>query len=789
MASALDRRRQARTVQAGAVRVDTTRGLLRRPLWKPNALPWQSRGWDFFDANADLHRGYTIKANVVSRCRLFCAWQGQPDDQPMPLDEALASTEVDSTGLTQSVIDQANDALWRVQSPDGGQAEIQRLLALNLDVAGEGWLYGRDDGARDEWAVYSVEQVRWQGGGYVIYDSPTNNKPRPVGPDEVLIRIWRKHPRYSQASDSAFRALLDLLEQMHLLQAEVTAAASSRLAGSGLLLMDSRVDIPAKPDQDGDYNVADGAFETLLEAMQTAIRDPSSAAAAAPLVFQGEPPDGNSMQDMVHHLTFERPLHEATQRRYDDLRREVIDGADFPPEWVMGLGDTSTYANARIVTQEGYSQDVSPTADLMASALGVAWVRPTILEGGVPQQVADKIVVAVDPDSVISKPDRAKYAVEIAKLGSVAGPLISGEALRAAAGFDEGDAPTDDEIAAWQDAKRALPAGAPSDAGSEGAEDNPNADDDAAVTQASLMPPPIALGSGQPTAARLARTSSRLVGIDVALTDRLVTAADRCVTDGLNRAGAQLRSKAQGSKALKAKVQRVPNAEVFATLGEKAAVALASEAELLDGSLAVLGKQYADWTAAAQASALATARQVSPDRWSEPEVQAIERQQEEDRSHGWAWLAAAMLALMHGRLHDPTSGAPDPRGEWSDGVSVPYGYLRSAVAIAGGAAVSTASGTGAVLTAAGQPVGGIGTGPVILGALSATAGVTTGAYIWLHGDAEHPLDGHLNLSDVEFSGWDDPVLANPDPWPPFDAYFVSDHDGCTCAAERVLVIE
>jgi len=775
--TALNRRRDQRQIQLGAQRIDTTRGLMRRPLYRPNALPWHSRAWTFYDGNADLHRGYTIKANTIANTRLYAAWRANPDDEPVPLDEAFTSADIDTAGLTAQVVADANDALWRVQSTDGGQAEILRLFALNLDVAGEGWLHGVD-GPDENWNVYSVEQIRWQGGGYMLYDQP-DAKGRPVGADDILIRVWRKHPRYTEASDSAFRALLDLLEQMHLLNSEVTAAASSRLAGSGLLLLDSRVDIPQPPDQQGAYNEAQAVMETLLEAMQTALSDASSAAAAVPLLFQAEPPDGSSVADMMSHLTFDRPLHEATVRRYLDLRKEIIEGADFPPEWVHGLGQTSTYANARIVTSEGYAQDVAPTAHLIASGIGSAWVRPTIIEAGTPKDVARKIVVWVDPDSVIAKPDRAKYAAELAKVGVSTGPLLSDEAVRAALGFDEGDAPPPEQVAAWQEtqARRLPAAGAASD-------DNPNSGD--AATQASVLPP-IALGSGTPTAAKLARTSTQLAGIDVHLSARLHVAADKAVTDGLNRAGAQLRARAQGSKAQKARVRNVPNAEVFAMLGDTVAAFGTSETELLDGSLVTLEANYKRWTAAAQTQALRAAMAVRPGAYSAADVAVLESEQTTDREQGWGWLAVALLALMRGKLHDPKFGGADTRGEFDPStVNVPFGHVRSAVSIAGGEPAAAAAQD---FNAAGAPAGGVGTGALILGSLAALAGVTTGSYIWLHGAPARPFEPHEMLDQVEFTGWDDPVLANSGGWPFTDFFYPDDHDSCTCSAEHVLVVD
>lgn len=43
---------------------------------------------------------------------------------------------------------------------------------------------------------------------------------------------------------------------------------------------------------------------------------------------------------------------------------------------------------------------------------------------------------------------------------------------------------------------------------------------------------------------------------------------------------------------------------------------------------------------------------------------------------------------------------------------------------------------------------------------------------------------HLALHGVEFDGPDDPVLANPDSFPPVSHYHPQDHAGCRCRTRR-----
>ena len=67
----------------------------------------------------------------------------------------------------------------------------------------------------------------------------------------VGYRLWQRHPRFSMLADSTMMGVLELCEELLLLTQSVRARARSRLAGSGILLIDERISPPpleAKPD-------------------------------------------------------------------------------------------------------------------------------------------------------------------------------------------------------------------------------------------------------------------------------------------------------------------------------------------------------------------------------------------------------------------------------------------------------------------------------------------------------------------------------------------------------------
>lgn len=724
--------------------------------------------------------------NAVSKVRLYCAYQATPDAEPVPLFDAAQPPDGEPAppGVTVALAELAQQTLDMVKGPIGGRPQIQAMMAKNLCTTGAGYLWASADS--QEWQNLSVEQVRQTGGStgddaYQITLSPVTSAATWIDlpPGDLLYRYWQPHFRYSLMADSPLRHVLDAWEERNRIDDAYKAVEQSRIAQAGLLLLDARARFPDQGDaQQGDSDPAtNDTMAKIANAGMTAIQQPDSASAALPVMLELDLGDSEDrrIQDYVYHQTFDRNMSEQDAARWATLTTQIIQGLPCPPEIITGLGSSSTYANARLVTQEAYGAYVDPVVRIICDAFTRGWVRPALVDADVPAEIADKVVVWADPDTIISQPDRAKHALDLLKEGA-----LSEAAARAATGFDEGDAPDEDEIARRQARRPAGQLGP----GRAGSDDNPNAGDDltASTPPRLALPEPIeavVVAAANPD--RVARLGDRLATIDAGLNSWLLEAVNATMETAINRAGARLKQKAQGTGTAK-HLRGVHLSEIVATVGRERLVSLASEQELLDGAFDDLRARYLPRVERAQQAALAAAAAVDRDAFTDEQQAAVAGQQSEDRDRSWVWLAAALTALAVRRLHNPSDLGFDARGEVDSTAGVPFGFVRGAVQIAGGMAGTPRNPAGDMNPPGVAPAGGVATGDTIVGALDSVAGVTVAEYVWVWGGADRPFEPHVNLDGVTFTSWDDPQLANDGGWPDTDYYFPSDHDGCTCSA-------
>lgn len=148
------------------------------------------------------------------------------------------------------------------------------------------------------------------------------------------------------------------------------------------------------------------------------------------------------------------------------------------------------------------------------------------------------------------------------------------------------------------------------------------------------------------------------------------------------------------------------------------------------------------------------------------------------------FLAKGLQGMASTQLFDPNAvlfrTGPD---------LIPTGFVRHVTGIAGGATDISSSGYAFVaLRSTGNPVGGIATGPVILGGLH-EAGATVEAYRWVYGPARRqaPFKPHLRLDGKVFQQFDDPILENAHSFPPFAHYIPGDHAHCRCDFEPIML--
>ena len=406
------------------------------------AQSWQTDAWEYFDIIGELRFGVLWIANAMSRVNLIAAAPAEgPGDEPTPVDLA-------DSGFTPAQR-RAAEIVATIAGGPIGQGQILSAFGIQLSVAGIGWLVIEPDLADptadqlETWQVYSTEEVRSSSDGDNIEIQVSSREWRPVHPNAIVIKCWRRHPRRSWEPDAPTHGVLNVLREIDLLQKHIQASAQSRLAGAGLLAIPSEAVFP--PGQgpqstiedinadDQNTNPPEDSFvETLIDAMTVPITDRGSAAAVVPLVVKvpGE------YVDKITHLSFATPFDAKVTDLLDRAIRRLALGMDIPPEVLTGKGDTNHWS-AWQVQEESITLHIEPLSEVVAQALTIGYLRPALQAEGFDP---DEVMVWYDTTDLRTRPDRSRGAVEAYDRSE-----LSGAALLRELGLSVDDAPTPEE--------------------------------------------------------------------------------------------------------------------------------------------------------------------------------------------------------------------------------------------------------------------------------------------------------------------------------------------------------
>jgi hypothetical protein len=396
--------------------------------------PWQSRAYAYYDLLGEIKYAAQFYSRALSQLELYAA-------------ELNDEGEIVRTENPEVV-----DMLDRVQDPGGGRAAMLASYGRIMFLAGEAYLLCTQDTENDveQWEMLSTDELRVTGVNTIVrykapslmaedIKEPADDDWEPMGDNEgIVYRIWKRHPRYSMLSDSTMQGVLDLCEELVLLTQAVRARARSRLAGPGVLFMaDSFSPPPVDMNAPDDDAAEDPFLAAFTEAAMTPIQDEGSASAVVPLIIRGPL---EAIEKGVKHVQIIDPtqLYPETGLRYETIKRLAI-GLDMPPEILMGLQD-SNHWTAWQIDEQTWKGHLQPIAQQLVDDLTAAFFRPSLKAAGITDW--KKYSIAFDATAIINHPDRTKDAKDL--YDAVA---IGKTALREAAGFDEDDAPTEEERA------------------------------------------------------------------------------------------------------------------------------------------------------------------------------------------------------------------------------------------------------------------------------------------------------------------------------------------------------
>lgn len=710
---------------------------------------WQTEAWGYYDEIGEVHYAANVVADALARGRLFVGVRPEPEADLVPVGDP-------ESGVSEGVAAAAEAKLRELRSPIGGQEQLLRQAAINSMVPGEWYLVRgvSDELDADAWYVRSTADVKVDSSGKVNVKGMAN-----VTAEDVS-RVWQPHPQRFESADSGMRAVLGQCETILLVDRQFRASLRSRLFAGILLLpnelREGKADPSAETAGDGEAT-DDPVLHDLIVALTTAIQNEGSASAVVPNVLTGE---GASLQ-YARLLSLGQQIDPEVVALREATLRRIAQGIDIPPEIVLGVADLNHWSTWWV--GESFAAHIEPKATFLADAFTQVFLRPE-LSGEIDAAILERLEVGLDLDALKRRPnvdEDAKAAYERW--------AISSEALRRSLGFDEADAPDEDELVERVALTRGiftaeltaallrrsvtpdLPE-TPSEEKNREAVEQSSADD--------IADGPPAL----PVAAAAANPGAALVAIDAALTERLFAATRAAFKRALEKAGNRALRKLSASSRKAFENQRIPPAQIVNHAGPTLlAAANVTEDELLDGALEDLRADFDRWTTEAQDAALAmVVNLIGADDVDAESVAELRTAQESARADAWEWFAAAAGALLADRLRDGQALA-----DWEV-----RALVRQSLARAGGATelapisdpVTVPEGAGA----------GLSTGPLLLGLL-AVFGIGVASWEWIHGEPATPFPEHLELHGDRAATEDG-----------FGGNAPGDHKGCTCALQPIL---
>lgn len=779
---------------------------------------WQDDAWTYRDMIGELRYAQRLLSRSVAKARFYAA-----EIRPFP--ELPVELTGSDHGLDPKLAQDAVENLQRLPLDDGPDGFVA-LLTENILTAGEGYIHGEpDDLLGEKWSVRSISEIVGAGDQVMLSELPNQSSlgQRRIDPlKEELLRCWTRHPRWGQLADSPLRAMLDVLEEVVLTGREMRAAARSRIASNGVLLVPTSLTLLRTREDDEELQpqgvLEDDFMREFTEALTAPIRNEGSPGSVVPLILRG---DAEALKE-VRHLALTRDDAAKLMDRLQGAVLRMLQGLDIQPEQVQGIG-ANNHWGGWLVEASNVRHQVDPTCGVVGGCFTKAFLRPALVAlGHDPNQVA-RIGVWHDLTGLVESPDRSQDARDAWDRDG-----IKDSSLREALGFTEDDAPDPREylirllsrgrltpqavplVAALsgvdlsdqkiQDALRIAvgislnpaaratgSARVPQQALPPGDSANPAqpgqiVPDQPTPTEPTSDSPPGLTAAGAPGGWRVDTDTARaLTDIDAALLERLLTAADAAVARAVERAGGRIRNAVRKDQQLAASLDGVGVYDVAKTIGRDRLTGFASIQDLLAGAYQRIGDQFQKWlTDAARAAVDAALRLMGLD----PTTREGQRfrsvmQSRYDAARPQAWLAmqsaldrAAERALFR---DNPLSPEPSQRGERSDTLVSPAD-MAGVLTIAGG----------------GRPReggGGFATGQVVTDAVTEAGGVLLG-WEWRYRPevargAHFPP--HVALDGTRFSTWTDPKLDNLSGDTRIGPYFhPQDHPGCRCASAPII---
>ncbi len=417
---------------ASAAKIDLSKRADSTEKRKPSS--WQTAAWGFYDQIGELHFAFNLIGQILSRIRLYAAVVDEPDSPPIRTATFLNNLEEKhevNAEKTRKILEGADDALHDLVSNSPGMGSgLMRELGINLSVSGEAYLLKHNK----KWMIASTDELKSSGDNFVLDTDratrSTSNIPLPKS--AFVARVWRSHPRYSNEPDSSMAGVLDACEQLVLLTKAIRMMTRSRMNAGVIFIPEG---LASSMDDEDDPSSVE---EALIAAAVSPLENESAATSVVPLVITGPAQLGKELKK----IDLGRAVDEQMVRLTDTTLSRILNGIDVPKDVVQGLSDVK-YSNAIVIDDNLYRAHIEPLALMIVDALTQVYLRPTLRKmfPGMKSELFDRTVIWFDPSAIVTRPDKSTAANE-----GFDRNILSESAWRTARGFNEHDAPDEEEL-------------------------------------------------------------------------------------------------------------------------------------------------------------------------------------------------------------------------------------------------------------------------------------------------------------------------------------------------------
>jgi hypothetical protein len=395
------------------------------PLWNKYLSTdeaWMTEIWRLYDVVPEFSRGANWVGSCCSRVRIYVA-------------------EVDDAGQVQQEVKTKSIAGY-AYSLFGGperQADLLRLMGVDMIVSGEFWILGFNADSSDKWYAVSrnelkrIETATATGAGVTIggQDNPEifqelrergdeapevfeffdGRATRRISRDngDIIYRCWTPHPFRTYCSDSPGRSLQMVLVELEILTQYILAQARSRLASAGVWIWPTGVDFPTK---DGEPVSGESLMKRMLDAGEKNMKSFGSASQVLPMIV--EMPE-KVFDRIKPPIMFGSELSKEARELRKELRERLAAGMDIAAEIITGMGEATGW-NTFSITADTVENVVKPIMTRICNAATEVYLKPALADSG---RNPKKYKFWFDLSGLTIRPQRLKETMELYELDVV----------------------------------------------------------------------------------------------------------------------------------------------------------------------------------------------------------------------------------------------------------------------------------------------------------------------------------------------------------------------------------